>query len=153
MTEQPRFTAFSQIQVAEAGQLAAAAGVVNVRYEVADAQVHPFGDGAFDVVLSRLGDVFRRPGGGVHQPAEGTAPRRQGIEFTRIDEPMLIGRNLDDVLGYERTFPSASEVLAGLSPARAAELAGQVRDSLVAYTSPAGVIMPAAAWLVTAHAL
>ena len=201
---------FSQIQVAEAGRLAAAAGVMNVRYEVADAQLHPFGSGAFDVVLSRLGVMFfddpaaaftnlrkalRRGGrlafvcwrtreenpffcmGFAEAAAPADAPQVTepdpafcmadpgrvstlltgagfgGIKFTRIDEQMLIGRDLDDVIGYERTFPSASEVLAGLSPAQAAELAGQVRDSLVAYTSPAGVIMPAAAWLVTAHAL
>lgn len=76
-----------------------------------------------------------------------------GIEFTKADEPMLIGRDEDDVLEYERASPSASEVLTGLSPAQAAELARQVRDRLVAYASPDGVIMPAAAWLVTAHAV
>ncbi len=42
----------SQILVAEARRLAAAAGVANVRFEVADAQVHQFGAGSFDVVLS-----------------------------------------------------------------------------------------------------
>jgi SAM-dependent methyltransferase len=76
-----------------------------------------------------------------------------GIEFTKADEPMLIGRDEDDVLEYERTSPSASEVLAGLSPAQAAELARQVRDRLVAYVSPDGVVMPGAAWLVTAQAV
>jgi hypothetical protein len=75
-----------------------------------------------------------------------------GIEFAKADEPMLIGRDADDVLEYERTFPSASEVLTGLSPAQAAELTRQVRDRLVAYASPGGVTMPGAAWLVTAQA-
>ena len=65
---------------------------------------------------------------------------------------MLIGRDVDDVLQYERTFPSASEVLTGLSAAQAAELTRQVRDRLVAYASPDGVTMPGAAWLVTAQA-
>jgi len=32
-----------------------------------------------------------------------------GIEFAKADEPMLIGRDVDDVLEYERTFPSARE--------------------------------------------
>ncbi len=76
-----------------------------------------------------------------------------GIEFAKVDEPMLIGSDEDDVLEYERTSPSASEVLAGLSPAQAAELARHVRDRLVAYVSPGGVAMPAAAWLVTAQAV
>jgi hypothetical protein len=33
---------------------------------------------------------------------------------------MLIGRDADDVLEYERASPSAAEILAGLSPAQAA---------------------------------
>ena len=49
---------FSRIQVAEARRLAAAAGVANVRFEVIDAQVHPFGAGVFDVVLSNFGVMF-----------------------------------------------------------------------------------------------
>jgi len=43
--------------------------------------------------------------------------------------------------------------LAGLSPAQAAELTGQVRARLEPYASPDGVIMPGAAWVVTAQAL
>ncbi|MGE5288887.1 MAG: class I SAM-dependent methyltransferase [Micromonosporaceae bacterium] len=76
-----------------------------------------------------------------------------GIEFAEADEPMLIGRDVDDVLGYERTSPSARKVLTGLTPAQAGELTRQVRDRLAAYASPGGVIMPGAAWLVTAQAV
>jgi hypothetical protein len=76
-----------------------------------------------------------------------------GIVFAKADEPMLIGRDVDDVLQYERASPTATEVLAGLGPAQAAELTGQVRDRLAAYASPDGVVMPGAAWLVTAHAV
>jgi len=75
-----------------------------------------------------------------------------GIEFVKADEPMLIGRDVDDVLAYERTSPTATEILTGLSPAQADELARQVRDRLMAYASPGGVVMPGAAWLVTAQA-
>jgi hypothetical protein len=75
-----------------------------------------------------------------------------GIEFAQADELMLIGRDVDDVLEYERTSPAATEILTGLSPAQTAELTRQVRDHLVAYASPAGVTMPGAAWLVTAQA-
>jgi hypothetical protein len=66
---------------------------------------------------------------------------------------MLIGRDVDDVLKYERTLPSAREVLTGLSPAQADELTRQVRDRLVAYASPDGVTMPGAAWLVRTYAM
>jgi len=48
----------SWIQVAEARRLAAAAGVTNARFEVADVQVHPFQAGNFDVVLSNFGVMF-----------------------------------------------------------------------------------------------
>jgi hypothetical protein len=75
-----------------------------------------------------------------------------GIEFAKADEPMLIGRDVDDVLGYERASPTAAGLLAGLSAAQAAELTKQVRDQLAAYASPGGVAMPGAAWLVTAQA-
>jgi hypothetical protein len=40
----------------------------------------------------------------------------------------------------------------GHSPAQAAELTRHVRERLMAYASPAGVTMPGAAWVVTAHA-
>lgn len=201
---------FSRIQVAEARRLAAAAGVANARFEVADVQVHPFEAGAFDVVLSSFGVMFfddpaaafgnlrkalRRGGrlaftcwraraenpvfttgfaeaaaaAGVREmPGPGAAFSLAGtgrvgallngagfggIEFAKADEPMLIGRDVDDVLEYERTSPTATEILAGLSPAQADELTRLVRDRLKAYASPGGVTMPGAAWLVTAQAL
>jgi SAM-dependent methyltransferase len=200
---------FSRIQVAEARRLAARAGVANVRFEVADAQVHPFRAGFFDVVLSRFGVMFfddpaaafanlrkaLRRGGRLafvcwrtraENPvfttgfagAAAAASLRElpgpsaafslagtgrvsallsgagfgGIEFATADEPMLIGRDVDDVLEYERASPTATEILAGLGPAQAAELTRLVRDRLAAYASPDGVTMPGAAWLVTAQA-
>ena len=200
----------SRIQVAEARRLAAAAGVANATFEVADAQVHPFQAGSFDVVLSNFGVMFfddpaaafinlrkavRRDGrlvflcwrtrdenpfftigygeaaavlGLRELPEPETAfsladTSRVGallsgagfarIEFAKVDEPMLIGRDVDDVVEYERTSPSASQVLTGLSPAQAAELTRQVRDRLVEYESANGVTMRGAAWLVTAQAV
>jgi SAM-dependent methyltransferase len=74
------------------------------------------------------------------------------IQFVKADEPMLIGRDVDDVLDYERTSPTATEILTGLSPAQAGELTRLVADRLMAYASPDGVVMPGAAWLVTAQA-
>jgi hypothetical protein len=76
-----------------------------------------------------------------------------GIEFAQADEPMLTGRDADDVLEYDRASPTAAEILAGLSPAQAARLTRQVRDRLLAYASPDCVVMPGAAWLVTAQAV
>jgi SAM-dependent methyltransferase len=76
-----------------------------------------------------------------------------GIECEKVDEPMLAGRDVDDVFQYERASPTATEILAGLSPAEAGQLTRQVRDRLAAYATPDGVTMPGAAWLVTAHAV
>jgi SAM-dependent methyltransferase len=199
----------SRIQVAEARRLAASAGVTNARFEVADAQVHPFQAGNFDVVLSNFGVMFfddpaaafgnlrkaLRRGGrlaflcwrtrdenpffkiGFAEAAVELKLREPGpsaafsladasragtllsgagfggIEFAKADEPMLIGRDIDDVLEYERASPSATEALTGLSSAQAAEVAEQVRHRLAVYASPGGVAMPGAAWLVTAQAV
>ena len=200
---------FSQILVAEARRLAAAAGVANARFEVADAQVHPFGTGVFDVVLSKFGVMFfddpaaafanlrkalqrggrlaflcwrsrdenpifttgfagaaaslglrelPRPSAAFSLADTGLASALLsgagfgGIEFAKTDEPMLIGRDVDDVIEYERASPTATEILTGLTPAQTAELTRQVRDGYLVYASPDGVIMPGAAWLVTAQA-
>jgi SAM-dependent methyltransferase len=199
----------SEIEVAEARRLAASAGVANARFEVVDAQVHPFQAGAFDVVLSNFGVMFfddpaeafgnlrkaLRRGGrlaflcwrtrdenplftmGFAEAAAALGLREMtgpdpafsladtgrtaallsdagfgGIEFAKADEPMLIGRDIDDVLEYERSFRSAGEVLAMVSPAQSAELTRQVRDWVAVYAAPDGVVMPGAAWLVTAQA-
>jgi SAM-dependent methyltransferase len=196
--------------VAEARRLAASDGVANAGFEVADAQVHRFKAGAFDLVLSNFGVMFfddpaaafgnlrkaLRRGGrlaflcwrardenpffaiGFAEAAVALGLRDLsgpaaafsladsgatgallagagfgGIDFAQVDEPMLIGRDVDDVLEYERASPSATGLVTGLSAAQAAELTRQVRDDLTAYASPGGVVMPGAAWLVTAGAV
>ena len=152
----------SRILVADARRLAAAAGVANARFEVADAQVHPFQAGTFDLVLSNFGLMFfedpaaafanlsktLRPGGRLAflcwrtreetpcLPSGSPRPRRSsasasrldrrllspagtgrvsallsgagfgGIECAKADEPMLIGRDVDEVLEYERASPA-----------------------------------------------
>jgi SAM-dependent methyltransferase len=200
----------SQIEVAEARRLAASAGVANARFEVADAQVHPFPAGTFDLVLSNFGVMFfddpaaafgnlrkaLRRGGrlaflcwrtrdenpffttgfaeaavalGLREPSGPSAAFSLadsgasgallasagfgGIDFAKVDEPMLVGPDVDDVLEYERASPSAAGLLTGLSAAQAAELTRQVRDDLAAYAAPGGVAVPGAAWLVTAQAV
>ena len=151
---------FSRIQVAEARRLAAAAGVANIRFEVVDAQVHPFGAGVFDVVLSNFGVMF------FEDPAAAFANLRKALRRggrlafvcwrTRDENPVFTIGFAEAAAGLglrELPGPGAAFSLAGLSLAQAAELTGQVRDRLVAYASPDGVVMPGAAWLVTAQAV
>jgi SAM-dependent methyltransferase len=199
----------SRIQVAEARRLAASAGVANARFEVADAQVHPFQAGRADLVLSNFGLMFfDDPAAAFGNLRSALRPRGRlaflcwrsraenpffstgfaeaavvlglcelpglaaafsladpgatgallagagfvGVDFARVDEPMLVGRDVADVLEYERASPSASGLLTGLSPAQDAQLTRRVRDDLTAFASPGGVTMPGAAWLVTAQA-
>ena len=44
--------------IALARRLATAEGLSNARFEQADAQIHPFGPGSFDVAISRTGAMF-----------------------------------------------------------------------------------------------
>ncbi len=54
---------------------AAAEGLTNVAFEQADAQVHPFGDARFDVVVSRFGVMFfADPVAAFANLAQATAP-------------------------------------------------------------------------------
>jgi len=48
----------SSQMLALARQTAAAEGLTNVEFRQADAQIHPFAAGGFDVVVSRLGSMF-----------------------------------------------------------------------------------------------
>ena len=75
------------------------------------------------------------------------------IAATAVDEPMQLGRSVDDVLQYERTYASAQRVLTGLAPERAEQLDRRVRDRMAPYVSQDGVVFPGAAWLVTARAV
>jgi SAM-dependent methyltransferase len=199
----------SAIQVEEARRLAARDGVANAGFEVADAQVHEFPAGAFDLVLSNFGLMFfedpaaafanlrkaLRPGGrlaflcwrsraenpffatGFAEAAARLGLQRESgpaaafsladpdatgallagagfgaVSFAKVDEPMLIGRDVDDVVEYERGSPSAAGLLAGLSAEQADALTRQVREDVAPWAAPDGVVMPGAVWLVTARA-
>jgi SAM-dependent methyltransferase len=48
----------SSQMIALARRLAAAEGLGNARFEQADAQIYPFGEGSFDVAISRTGAMF-----------------------------------------------------------------------------------------------
>jgi ubiquinone/menaquinone biosynthesis C-methylase UbiE len=74
--------------IARARELADREGVPNVRFEIGDAQTHPFRSGAFDVAISRFGTMFFSdpdtafPQYRVRYPSRWT-PRHDGLASAR----------------------------------------------------------------------
>jgi SAM-dependent methyltransferase len=96
----------SSAMLAAARRRAGEEGLVNVRFEQADAQIHPFGDASFDVVISRTGGTFfgdpvgayrniaraLRPGGRLAMLAWQPAPTNEWI--SEIGAALAGGRQL-----------------------------------------------------------
>jgi SAM-dependent methyltransferase len=191
---------------------AARAGLGNVTFEQADAQVHAFGAGAFDRVVSRFGIMFfddpvaafgnlrvaaRRggrlafvcwqplienqwlvvPGAAlatvVPMPDLGQAgpgmfaladpqQARQVLgaagwsEVSLADRrtPILVGGTgtLDDAVAFLRTGSLGRTVLKDVDPDTEAKAIDAVRAALLPHSTPDGVRLEAAVWLVTAVA-
>ncbi|MCK2221940.1 class I SAM-dependent methyltransferase [Actinomadura sp. ATCC 31491] len=194
---------------------ATAAGIGNAVFEQADAQIHPFPDGAFDVAISMYGVMFfadpvaafanigraLRPGGRLAavcpQPPEecawyvipvaallGVPPApREVVARYPGDRPAMFSLSdparLRDVLvragfadasveparvplNFGRTADEAAEALLASGPARYlveqdellswGEAQARLEAALKPYESSAGVLLPGAQWLVTAHA-
>lgn len=96
-------------RVAEARALAAAEGLDNVAFEVADAQVHPFAEAAFDLVMSRFGTMFfAGPAAAFGNLARATAPGGRLVMLVwqeRAANPWA-GLLVDAVLGGPGQVPA-----------------------------------------------
>lgn len=179
------------------------AGIVNVRYELADAQVTPFEQ--VDVVMSQAGVMFfedpvaaftnlRRTGGRlaflcwqglsssenrrlkrdalapwvkVPDPAPGPgalsladpdvvreilgAAGYTDIELTGVHELVPVGATADDATEFQVSEPSTADLLAEAGPEAAAKATESLRQAYQAKETPEGVLLGAAAWVVTAH--
>jgi SAM-dependent methyltransferase len=203
----------SASMIAQARAHADTAGLPQVRFEVADAQIAGLDRTPFDVAISRFGVMFfddppaafanlRRallPGGrlcfvcwqelatnewmlvpgaavatqlpppdlgadaGAPGPFSLSDPERidsllRGAGFAAIDvdpvETTLTlggGLPLDDTLTYLRTSGLGRAVLAGATPVQVDAAMRAVRTALEPHTTPEGVRLGAAAWLVTAR--
>ena len=188
---------------------AAAEGVANVSYVQADAQVHPFGAGAADVLISSFGAMFfndpaaawanlagaLRPGGRValltwrdlpsnewlmgirhalalgrelgFPPPDAPTPfsladpdrvqRILGgagftdIELEPVDEPMEAGRDADHAYEFISQVGIVEGLLDGVDEGGRAEGLCNLRDLLKSHESEDGVLLPTAAWLITAR--
>lgn len=184
-------------------------GITNARFEAADAQIHAFAAGAFDVAISRAGVMFfgdpsaafanirraLRPHGriallvwqarelntwvvafaealAVGRPVPVPPPgapspfafadpdharaalERAGFDqlaFAGLEEPMYFGADPDDAYGFVRGMGFTKFMLRDLD-ARAQDGAlVALRATIDAHATDAGVLFPAAAWIVTAR--
>ena len=156
--------------MAEARRLAAAAGVANASFAVTDVEAPAFRPGVFDLVLSKFGlTSFDDPAAAFASLRK--ALRRGGrLAFlcwrTRNENPVFAAGfaqtaavlGLGEPPGPSAAFPRRHRPgdrvadFRGVRRNRVRRGAEQVRDRYLAYASPDGVTMPAAAWLVTAQA-
>jgi SAM-dependent methyltransferase len=75
----------------------------------------------------------------------------RGVTFDAVDEPLRVGSDIEDAITYLRSSDIGRRVLTN-APEDAVERAVQaVREALRDYASDDGVLMPSAAWLVTAR--
>jgi SAM-dependent methyltransferase len=68
-----------------------------------------------------------------------------------IDEPMDLGTDADDAMAFVRTMGIVEGLTHDLDPATRAEAMAAVERSVVAHTTPDGVLFGSAAWLITAR--
>ena len=75
------------------------------------------------------------------------------VSLRRHDEPIVIGRDLDEAVDFVMSIGPAGEILR-LAGERAAHLhrpvAEALRDGLADWAGPDGVTAPASTWIVTA---
>jgi len=145
-----------------ARELARAQGISNVTFERADAQVHRFPQGRFDVVISRFGTLAALAAVAAAGPdpfSLGDPPTVTGIleaagfaevTFTDVHEPVYYGPDVAAALDWVRGFVCTREVLDRLDPAGAASALGRLREMLGAHLSDNGVWFDSRAWIVAA---
>ena len=72
------------------------------------------------------------------------------VAFTPIDEPMDMGDDVDDAFAFVETMGFVEGMTDGLDDAQRAEAMGNIRAMLERYVTSDGVLMPSAAWIITA---
>ena len=77
-----------------------------------------------------------------------------GIEFERIDAPLMVGDTPADAVGFQIALGPAGEVYreAGDEAVRRHdEIAGALKAELAKYETPEGIVMGSSSWKVTAR--
>ncbi|MEU9117484.1 methyltransferase domain-containing protein [Streptomyces sp. NPDC048483] len=75
----------------------------------------------------------------------------EGIAVRPVDEPMPMGTDVDDVVGYQLGMPMARTMLAGADEDAQSKAIAALREAVAAHQGPDGVALGSAAWLVTAR--
>jgi len=192
-----------------AAQTACDEGLVNVQFAQADAQVHPFAEASYDVVISQFGSMFfadpvaafRNVGAAMNDSGRMLLLVWQGLEanpwantirtvlaagrelptpppgapgpFSMADPDrprqlladagfadvavenvaceFNIGADAAAAFAFVRGMGVTRSLLADLDPARQESALAELQSALDSRETPAGVVFPSAAWLVTAH--
>jgi ubiquinone/menaquinone biosynthesis C-methylase UbiE len=77
-----------------------------------------------------------------------------GIEFERIDAPLMVGRDPDDAVAFQLALGPAGEVYreAGeIAERRRDEIVAALKEALSGYVTEEGVVMGSSSWKVTAR--
>ncbi|MDA8318997.1 MAG: hypothetical protein M0030_04155 [Actinomycetota bacterium] len=75
----------------------------------------------------------------------------RGIGVEGLEEPLRVGDDVEDVIGYYRRLPLARQMLADAGDPAAAAGIEALREALRAYQGSDGVTLRSAAWLATAR--
>lgn len=117
-----------------------------------------------DVVLKFLpppGDDARSCGPGPFSMANQEMVTKQleiagfaDIEFERVDAPLMVGRDLEDAVGFQLALGPAGEVYREAGEAAEAkhdEIVAALKSALSEYVTDEGVVLASSSWKVTAR--
>ena len=136
-----------------AGARAKEAGVVNVRFENADAQSFAFEPSEFDLLYSSgaPGPSAFADSGRVRSILEGAG--FADVAFERLDTTITIGGSgsFDESVRNMLRFGLISRAIRQANVQDTTEIAASLREAVAPYATPKGVRMKSACWVVTAR--
>ena len=117
-----------------------------------------------EIVLRFLpppGDDARTCGPGPFSMADREMVTRQlevagyaGIEFERVDAPLMVGNTLDDAVGFQIALGPAGEVYREAgdeAERRKGEIDAALKAELAKYRTPEGIVMDSSSWVISAR--
>ena len=117
-----------------------------------------------EIVLRFLpppGDDARTCGPGPFSMADREMVTRQlevsgyaGIEFERVDAPLMVGNTLDDAVGFQIALGPAGEVYREAgdeAERRKGEIDAALKQELAKYRTPEGIVMDSSSWVISAR--